>query len=303
VASAPLAILISCTGGGGEEAVAGDARLRPAEPASQAFWDRWSDGRAELSGYEIVTPRYGQPREGTTVLIYVTEEADTRTWIKNDRGNVPDRYNTVVLKLNHVTTFRTGIYPYSVMTSVFSPVGGAGRERFAPTKISFSAQEWCGHVYHSIWPEVDRFRSEIHSYFSVEGDETETVETDPFTLYEDALWIQLRELDGPFEEGGNWSGSMVPSMWHRRRSHGPLRAVSTTITRSDADRDGVPVTRFVVSYDGFSRTLDVEKGPSRGILGWTTSEGEEATLLKTVRLPYWKLNANGDESYLTELGL
>ncbi len=54
---------------------------------------------------------------------------------------------------------------------------------------------------------------------------------------------------------------------------------------------------------GVTRTFDVERAFPRRILGWRTSEGERAELLKTARLTYWRLNAPGDESYLAQLGL
>jgi len=65
---------------------------------------------------------------------------DGRTWVKDDKGTVDRSHKRAVLKLNRVQTFRTGIYPYRVMTSVFAPVNGGdagpGRERFSPTKIN-----------------------------------------------------------------------------------------------------------------------------------------------------------------------
>src|SRR5262245_47933646 len=118
--------------------------------ASSAFWQRWGDGRAELSGYRVTTSRYGEPREGRVVLIYVTEPHDARTWVKDDHGDVPEADRVQVLKLNQMLTFRTGIYPYAVMTSVFSPVDGMFPERFEPVKITFAAQEWCGSVYQKV---------------------------------------------------------------------------------------------------------------------------------------------------------
>jgi len=274
-----------------------------AERASREFWQDWGDGNAEISGYRIETKRYGEQREGKAALIYVTEPMDGRTWIKDDDGTVPDEHRVKVLKLNHTLKFQTGIYPYSVMTSVFAPVDGNGRERFAPAKISVSAQEWCGHVYHQVHPKGDHFWSEGHSYFGAEGDSSARVETVEFTLYEDALLIQLRELDGPFADGGNWSGKLVPSMWHARKAHLPLEPVDAEIKRAKAIRGGVPVDRFVISYGDVVRTVDVELAPTRRILGWFTNDGAQAELLGSERLPYWKLNKNGDESHLARVGL
>ena len=272
-------------------------------PASDAFWETWSDGQAELSAYKLTTSRYGELREGSTVLIYVAEEADRRTWIKNDRGDVPASEREVVMKLNHATRFRTGIYPYAVMTSVFSPVGGIGRERFAPTRITLTAQEWCGQVYHRIMPGRESFFSEMRSYFSTDGEHDDLVDTAPYALYEDALLIQLRELDGPFAEGGDWEGDLVPTLWSVRKSHQPLTSVPATITRTEAERDGAPVTRFVLAYEGATRTFDVERAVPRRVLAWTSADGEQAVLIDTTRLPYWQLNAEGDERYLEQMGL
>ena len=276
-------------------------------PASKAFWKHWSDGRAEVTGYRTQEHRYGHLRSGTTVLIYVTEEVDGRTWVKDDRGNVPAKHKRAVLKLNRVQTFRTGIYPYRVMTSIFAPVNGGdagpGRERFSPAKISHTAQEWCGHVFLQLKPWSTHYRSELHSYFGGEGDRKERVSTSANTLYEDALLIQLRELDGPFAGGGNWSGELVPSLWASRKSHKPLRPVRATITRTQASLKGVPVTRFRVQRGAYWKVYDVERASPRRVLAWRDKNGATGQLLKTARLPYWRLNTPGAESHLTKLGL
>ena len=271
--------------------------------ASSAFWSAWGDGKAELSGYTIRTSRYGSLREGTLVLIFVTEPMDRRVWIKDDAGDVPDADRINVMKLNAVLKFQTGIYPYSVMTSTFAPVDPAGAERFAPAKVVLSAQEWCGSVYQKLLVGPGSFAGETRSYFHAEGDKETTVATPPGTLYEDALLIQLRELDGPFASGKDWSGSLVPSLWSSRKAHTPLQPVAATIRRASATRQGVPVHRFTVAYAGLTRTIDVEKAAPHRVLGWTASDGEVATILKTARLPYWQLHGPGDEKYLAQLGL
>ncbi|MCC6746136.1 MAG: hypothetical protein IT371_00670 [Deltaproteobacteria bacterium] len=293
-------------GGHGLDPATGLLRVAPVRvttPASAAFWRQWGDGKAELSAYRIVTPRYGAARAGTAVLIYVTEPMDRRTWLKDDRGAVPEAERLNVLKLNHSLAFRTGVYPYSVMTSVFSPVDGVGRERFAPTKITFSAQEWCGHVYELLHATAGAFASQLRSYFSVDGERSELVAVRPGTLYEDALLIQLRELDGAFADGKDWSGELVPALWSVRKAHQPLRPVRARIQRTAALRQGIKVTRFELRLGAITRTIDVEQAYPRRILGWTGSDGERASLLKTARLAYWQLNRPGDEAQLKALGL
>jgi hypothetical protein len=275
----------------------------PARTASSPFWSVWGDGKAELSGYTISTSRYGALRQGTLVLIFVTEPMDRRIWVKDDAGDVPQADRVNVMKLNAVLKFQTGIYPYSVMTSTFAPVDSAAGERFAPAKVVLSAQEWCGSVYQKLLVRNASFAGEIRSYFHAEGDQEREVATPPGTLYEDALLIQLRELDGPFASGRDWSGMLVPSLWSSRKAHTPLGPVAATIRRAAATRDGIPVQRFTLAYAGTTRTIDIEKAPPHRVLGWTASDGEVARLLKTARLPYWQLHGPGDEKYLAQLGL
>lgn len=269
--------------------------------ASSSFWQHWGDGKAELSGYRITTMRYGQPREGQVVLIYVTEPLDKRTLIKDDKA--PREQAIQVLKLNQMLKFDTGIYPYSLMTSVFSAVDDLGKERFSPLKIAFSGQEWCGHVYHQVRPAADHFLSNLRSYFASEGDRGEVVSTAAGVLYEDALLIQLRELDGPFAGGGDWSGELVPALWEARKAHRPLRPVAAQIKRSVGQRDGVAVTRFELRYGDVLKTYEVEKAFPRRVLAWQKSDGERASIAKTARLPYWSLHDNGDEKLREKLGL
>ncbi|MBA2661443.1 MAG: hypothetical protein H0U74_04065 [Bradymonadaceae bacterium] len=273
----------------------------PRQNASSPFWQHWGDGQAELTSYTGVIARYGEPREATAVLIYVTEAMDRRTWVKDEATQAPDRVS--VLKLNRTTKFSTGLYPYSVMTSVFSPVDDFGHERFQPVKVDLSVQEWCGHVFHAIWPGPARLLSRITSYFASEGDAEDVLEVAPKALYQDALPIQLRELDAPFAGGANWSGTLVPTLWHHRVAHKPLQPVEATIVRDNDSLDGLAATRFVLRYGEHTETYYIEKEAPRRLLGWEHSDGTRFRLLRTTRLPYWQLNKPGDESHLEALGL
>lgn len=280
------------------------AEALPAQPdasASSAFWDVWGDGQAEITRYEASMERYGAPRSAEVVLIYVTEPVSRRTWIKDDDAEGDDRIN--VLKLNASEKFLTGLYPYSVMTSVFSPVDDYGSARFQPVKLTLTAQEWCGHVFHGVWPHAAGFRAALFSYFAGEGETSRNVDAPEGSLYEDALLIQLRELDGPFNGGADWRGSLVPSLWRQRKSHRPLEPVQATISRADTLRGDLPVTRFTLVAGGYTRTYDVEQAAPRRVLGWATSDGDTTAIAATERLPYWQLNSPADTTYRTTLGL
>lgn len=146
-------------------------------------------------------------------------------------------------------------------------------------------------------------RSPLFSYFASEGEGAAVAPTPEGTPYEDALLIQLRELDGPFAGGGDWSGSVVPSLWRLRRAHVPLAAAPATITRAIVGEGEAAVTRFVLTSGDYRRTFDVEQAPPRRVLAWTTSEGEDVRLLRTERMAYWTLNGVGDETFRERVGL
>lgn len=273
--------------------------LMPTTPrarASRAFWSSWGDGNAEMSSYRATVMRYGAPREAELVLIYVTEPHDRETLIKDD--DVPPERRVQMLKLNISLRFQTGIYPYSVLTSVFAPVDAYYAERFAPAKLTISVQEWCGHVYGGVFPAEDRFTSSVASYFASEGEVTEMVPA-AGALYEDALLVQLRELDGPFAGGGDWEGLLVPSLWRNRQAHEPLRPVEASITRTETDERVV----FVLRAGTHERTYEVEREGAHRVMAFRDSEGDHAELVATDRLPYWQLNGPGDESARERIGL
>ncbi len=51
------------------------------------------------------------------------------------------------------------------------------------------------------------------------------------------------------------------------------------------------------------RDLDVEATGARRIIRWKSSDGEEAEMIASKRLPYWQLNSSAGETELKGLGL
>src|SRR5580765_4286949 len=78
--------------------------LAPAFDA--AFWKQWGDGQAELSGYNLVFPRYGQLRHGSAVTIFVTETFSNSLRVKADPGKHPASDQFPVMKLNLVEDYQ-----------------------------------------------------------------------------------------------------------------------------------------------------------------------------------------------------
>ena len=61
-----------------------------------------------------------KPEKGKAVLIYVTEDFLNKEQVKANRKS---KVSQTVLKLNRTKKFNTGIYPYSIMTSLFTRLG------------------------------------------------------------------------------------------------------------------------------------------------------------------------------------
>ena len=279
-----------------------------AAPAGAAdFWKHWGDGRAEVNAYELTQPRYGETRSGTAVLIFVTEDFSDRLRVKADPGNHPESDVHPVLKLNAVRAFRTGIYDYNVMTSTFLRVARG----WPVAKVSFSSQEWCGHVWHQLIPRGDEIEGVIHSYFDGEADGTELVESPEGGMLEDALPVVLRGWKGEIlKPGESRTVPFLPSLLHSRLRHEPLVWTSARITRSaETSEVTVPAGRFEVTIytvevdDGRELTFAIEAALPWRLVRQTGPGGEELALKGSERLPYWQLNRNGDEKHLEDIGL
>ncbi|MEJ2003821.1 MAG: hypothetical protein P8X57_02400, partial [Cyclobacteriaceae bacterium] len=151
---------------------------------SNQFKEYWFDGTAEITSFALEQSRYGEVREGHAVLIFVTEPFDPERQVKLD---APDDEGINVMKLNFVRKFTTGIYPYSIMLSTFSPLASYGESGLL--KETFSSHEWCGQVFSQLNNRDDGFSLNSYSYFEKEGD-IHTVLPEVFT--EDEIWTRLR---------------------------------------------------------------------------------------------------------------
>lgn len=112
--------------------------------AIQTFDDYWYTQGAEITRYRLEQVRYGEIHEGDAVLIFVTEGFLPDKQVK---ANHPEYHDQVIpiLKLIFTKKFYTGIYPYSLMSSIFTPIDII---QYPHTlKVTASTQEWCGQVY------------------------------------------------------------------------------------------------------------------------------------------------------------
>lgn len=283
------------------------AAAAPLRAHADPFWAHWGDGKAELDGYRLVEPRYGQKRTGTAVMIFVTEDMVDSLRVKADPGKHPPADVHPVLKLNFVREFQTGIYDYKVLQSVFARVG----DGFAFDKSSLSVQEWCGMVYQQWVARGPMLEGVLHSYFDGEADQPLSLPLPAGGVTEDVLPIVLRGLRGDFlPAGGSRTVPFLPSALRARFEHRPQQWGEATIRRAAATtREATAlgaleaITYTVVEKGGPTVTYTLEAAWPHRILAWRSSSGEEGTLLGSARLPYWQLHDEGHEKHLAQLGL
>ena len=268
------------------------------KPLSEEFKKYWYAGEAEITSYTLKQARYGQIREGDAVLIYVTEPFHNQKQVKAD-GNNAD--NIPVLKLNSTKNYLTGIYPYSIMSSSFYPV----HDNSHAIKVSFSAQEWCGHVYAQLNNRAD-FEIRSHSYFESESDTNTNLEKN---ILENELWNKIRINPNDLPTG---SLKIIPSLEHIRMTHKELKPYDAIV--SSTSKNGITTYRIV--YKELNRSLEINFTSSfpYTIESWSDSfqdgYGPNAKLLvssgvkmKTIKSPYWRKNSNEFLPLRDSLGL
>lgn len=273
----------------------------------RAFWKRWSDGKAEVAGYELRFDRYGQERKGTAVAIVVKEDFSAADRVKADvvgEGTFP------VLKLNLVKDFQTGVYDYHLMLSSFVGLAPAsGLPAGATNKVSFSAQEWCGHVYQQLLFGPKAVEDTLHSYFQSEGNRVRKLPGDAAGLSEDSLYLWARGLAAPsLEPGQRRQVKLFSSLQEARLAHRAAGWVEATLSRA-AQPESIEVPAGTFEADvlraklpGRSWTFWVEREGARRLLRWK-NERETASLLESTRMPYWSLSREGNERLLEKIGL
>jgi hypothetical protein len=272
---------------------------RKATPVSQEWKDYWYSGKAELTRYALSQSRYGEIREGDAVLIFVTEDFLKDKQVKHDRG--PKTNTHSVLKLNFTKKFWTGIYPYSLITSAFSPVDGQ------PTvKVSTSAQEWCGHSYSQINFRKNKYNGVLHSYFQSRGDQEFSLKQ---ALLEDEVWSMIRMRPGDLPIG---KIDIVPGTQFIQLRHHDFaieKATASLSRTSDASLSDKPLSVYTIQYEGFERTLAItyETAFPHTIVAWEEkgARGQTTRAVRThaVKSPYWGQNSLADSVMRKKLGL
>ena len=253
---------------------------------SKEFKDYWYSGTAEITSYSLMQERYGEIREGTAVNIFVTEDFLPDAQVK---ANNASEENISVMKLNQMKNFNTGIYPYSIMTSTFSPI--ATKEH--PLKITNSVQEWCGQVYMQL-NNRENFEIESHSYFQGEADQKLSL---PKTYLENELWNLIRINP---EELPTGDVMIIPSFEYLRLRHKEIKEHNAFASLKQGDS----ITIYTLNYPDLQRQLmlffsstfpyEIEKWEEVNAADQndTLRLKTTATKLKRIKSDYWTKNRN-----------
>jgi hypothetical protein len=287
------------------------ARDTDVPPYGDAFWRIWGDGQGEIAVYRGTRARYGETRDTELVVITVTEDFSAQKRVKSSRTPQASKDVFPVVKLNVSERFTTGIYDYALMTSAFVSLSSdAGVARGTPAKVSFSAQEWCGHVYHQVLFDEKRARESLHSYFEGEEDRLSTLPHPDGGVVEDTLLLWARGLAAPaLGVGETRHVPFLPALRHARLAHVPLAWTTAQLTvKKESERITVPLGTFdaevreVVLATGRRLRFFVEREGARRVLRFDDGE-DTAALTAITRTPYWQKNANAFVPLRATLGL
>ncbi|MCR9081053.1 MAG: hypothetical protein NXH89_01430 [Cyclobacteriaceae bacterium] len=264
-----------------------------------AFGKYWYQGQAELNVFDLKQYRYGQPREGKAVMIFVTEDFSKSKQVKLDDPQNAGADARKVLKLNMTRDFVTGVYPYHTMLSVFTPVN----EDLPAYKLTQTMIEWCGQAFIQMNWKNAAYQANLFSYFESEGDQT--LKIDAHT--EDEIFNLIRLNPDLVITGDR---RLIPSLTYQRFSHIELKAYRAKI---ELEELGNQTNQFVVEYPELGRTLKVQFKESFPfeIVSWEEIQVKEngqlesttATRRNHQKLDYWTKNGLIHESIRKELGL
>ena len=283
-------------------------------PAALAdeFWDYWGDGKAELNGYQLTYPRYGEARQGKAVSIFVTESFSKSQKVKAEQGQVDPSDEMLVLKHNCVKDFQTGIYDYNLMTMSFAATNPyKGRPAGSLVKISFSEQEWCGNTYEERVFGRDRIGQTIMSYWLNDSVRDNPIDYPKDGVSADQLHFLVRGLFGEYlARGQQASVPFLPAIKDDRLLRKETKWQTATIERAARPTTlRVPAGRFradvwtVTPANGPQTKFYTDLAYPHKIVKLESTSGELMELTGSARLRYWDLKKNIDEKTLKLLGL
>ncbi|MEO5906693.1 MAG: hypothetical protein ABIQ11_08205 [Saprospiraceae bacterium] len=262
---------------------------------TKVFSDYWYQGQGEISTYNLSQSRYGEIHDGEVIFVFVTEDFSRSKQVKLDdpARHVSDAIK--VMKLNTLKEFITGIYKYSMMSTVFTPINYQDYPH--SLKLVASSQDWCGQSFMQANYKGNRYEYRQMSYFEDEGDTEYSLVS---TSLEDEIWTKIRVAPNTLPVG---KVNMVPSAFYIRLSHHENKVYEAMTTLTSSQINYV----YRIEYPDLERSLEIlfqKEFPYR-ILSWKevygNNETTTATLSSTMQSDYWNHHHPADEPMRNEL--
>lgn len=258
----------------------------------------WYGGKAEIKTYHLTQSRYGELHEGRATVIFVAQPFLKEKGVKPNR---PHKDQVQVLKMNLLKKFGTGIYPYSMMLSTFTPL----EEPQGVIKATASGQEWCGHIFSQMNQKEEAYDVVSYSYFEEEGD-TQFTLLDVFT--EDEIWSRIRMDYKRLPQG---EIQVIPGLYYTRIEQHKHKIEKATAQLTISKNQGV----YRLTYPQRDRTLAITFNTSfpYDIMQWEETYADKraptkrlttrAILDQTKNIDYWNYNAKTHETIRKALGV
>ena len=266
----------------------------------------WQDGKAEVSVFQLTQNRYNALHPGNLVNVFVLEDFLTDKQVKNESNKTEN--STPTLKNIRSSKFTTGIYDYSLHTSVYTPLN---QKKYSTLKVTNTMQEWCGTTFLQLNEKKSNYVIEQRSYFEKEGDKKVKLEK---AIVEDAFMNQIR-LD--YEKLPIGEFELISKLSYTALKHEELKiykASGEIIKYEETDFEGKNLLEYRYSIKEQSREVSlVFEGVSPFmVVGFTESypsafdkkiRTTTAKLISCERLAYWGMNSPKDAEIRNKIGL
>src|SRR4030095_4806738 len=229
----------------------------------KVFNDYWNQDKAEISSYDLTQSRYGSAYEGKVVLIFVQEDMSQSKQVKLDDPSKHSTDDIKVMKMNMNKEFITGIYKYSMMNSVFTPIEYTDYPH--SLKAVASSQDWCGQTFTQYNWKGNRYEVQQMSYFESEGDKSYELTN---AWLEDEIWTKIRVAPNTLPVGET---EMIPSSFYIRLSHQQNKIYMAETSLKPAGDEYT----YTIYYPELKRTMEIyfqSVFPFK-IIGWKETYG------------------------------
>jgi hypothetical protein len=257
----------------------------------------WYAGKAEINSYDYFIDRYDQPRKGYAVMVFVTEDFSKSKHVKLDDPAKAGDDRVPVLKINALQRFNTGIYDYSMMSSIFTPVDLNKNPR--SLKMTTTVQDWCGHIFTQIDEKKDKYHVSQYSYFEMEGDKAYDTEG---VMLEDEILTRLRINPANVPTG---DVKLIPNLTYTRLRHKGIEPLAAKIEIKDiANKQRSIIVKYTA---GRRLEIDYEAAFPYKIMRIGEYDGDkkmsEAIIKKSIMSDYWTKHTNEDAGLRSDLGI